>query len=112
MNEEKSALKLEQFHLQSKRRFFHTLMRWLRAFVAVFSTTMWMHTSRGLSNLDLVNHLRVSGVAKSPEVINALQLVDRANFAPQVPYEDTPVPVGYGQTISAPHMHACKLVLL
>ena len=62
--------------------------------------------------MDLVTHLRMSGVAKSPEVINALQRVDRANYAPQFPYEDTPMPIGYGQTISAPHMHACKLILL
>ena len=82
-------------------------MRWPRALAAVFSTTMWLHTSRGLSNVDLVNHLRASGIAKSPEVINALQRVDRGNYAPQFPYEDTPMPIGHGQTISAPHMHTC-----
>lgn len=32
--------------------------------------------------------------------------VDRCHFAPAHPYMDCPQPIGYGATISAPHMHA------
>jgi len=44
-------------------------------------------------------------------VRDALLRVDRANYAPQNTgsYTDSPQPIGYGQTISAPHMHAYAL---
>lgn len=32
--------------------------------------------------------------------------VDRAQYAPASPYEDSPQPIGHKATISAPHMHA------
>ena len=32
--------------------------------------------------------------------------VDRAHFAPAMPYHDSPQTIGFGATISAPHMHA------
>lgn len=40
--------------------------------------------------------------------------VDRGLFVPRgnPPYMDTPVPIGYNATISAPHMHAMCLELL
>lgn len=34
------------------------------------------------------------------------------NYAPQYPYEDSPQPIGYRATISAPHMHASALEYL
>lgn len=39
--------------------------------------------------------------------------VDRANYAPSRPYSDSPQPIGYGATISAPHMHghACEYLI-
>lgn len=39
--------------------------------------------------------------------------VDRANYAPAAPYEDSPQRIGYSATISAPHMHAaaCESLL-
>jgi protein-L-isoaspartate(D-aspartate) O-methyltransferase len=39
--------------------------------------------------------------------------VDRAHYAPASPYEDSPQPIGYRATISAPHMHAnaCESLL-
>ncbi len=44
-----------------------------------------------------------------------LRAVDRADFTPgflppQSIYRDSPLPIGYGATISAPHMHAFALV--
>lgn len=35
-----------------------------------------------------------------------IQQVDRAHYAPTLPYEDSPQPIGMAATISAPHMHA------
>lgn len=36
--------------------------------------------------------------------------VDRSNYCPsQTPYADSPCGIGYGATISAPHMHAFAL---
>jgi len=39
--------------------------------------------------------------------------VDRAHYAPSSPYSDSPQPIGYGATISAPHMHghACEYLV-
>lgn len=34
---------------------------------------------------------------------------DRKHYAQHFPYEDAPQPIGYGMTISAPHMHAAAL---
>ena len=45
-----------------------------------------------------------------------MNAVDRANYIPELhqlhPYVDSPVPIGCGQTISAPHMHKHALELL
>ena len=38
--------------------------------------------------------------------------VDRIDFAPNYPYENCPIPIGYNVTISAPHMHALALEYL
>lgn len=40
----------------------------------------------------------------SERAIEVLSKVDRAEFCPEEPYYDTPVPIGYNATISAPHM--------
>ena len=32
--------------------------------------------------------------------------VDRGHYAPALPYQDSPQPIGFSATISAPHMHA------
>lgn len=39
--------------------------------------------------------------------------VDRAHYTPLSPYSDSPQPIGYGATISAPHMHghACEYLI-
>ena len=38
--------------------------------------------------------------------------VDRKYFCPKGPYYDSPCSIGYGATISAPHMHAYALEYL
>lgn len=35
--------------------------------------------------------------------------MDRAHYAPAMAYEDAPQTIGYGATISAPHMHATAI---
>jgi protein-L-isoaspartate(D-aspartate) O-methyltransferase len=55
----------------------------------------------------LVDNLMKEGILRSPRIINAMHSVPRAKFLPEnmQPYsaEDTPLPIGFGQTVSAPH---------
>ena len=60
----------------------------------------------GASNLQLIENLASARILKTFSVIEAFKQVDRANFAPTSPYDDSPQPIGYSATISAPHMHA------
>jgi len=52
----------------------------------------------------------------NPRVIEAMRRVPRELFVPEElrsrAYDDTPLPIGYGQTISAPHMVAIMCDLL
>uniref|UniRef100_A0A914LQZ5 Protein-L-isoaspartate(D-aspartate) O-methyltransferase n=1 Tax=Meloidogyne incognita TaxID=6306 RepID=A0A914LQZ5_MELIC len=65
-------------------------------------------SNRG-SQRKLVEHLRRNNFVTKDRAISALLAVDRADFAPTHPYDDTPQYIGYGATISAPHMHAIAL---
>lgn len=62
----------------------------------------------------LVNSLKRTGVRE--EVLEAIEKVPRHLFVPEVhadsAYVDTPLSIGYGQTISAPHMVALMCNLL
>lgn len=65
----------------------------------------------------LVSYLKQQGVVKSQEVEAALRATDRALFIDSgmpksYAYHDSPLPIGHGETISAPHMHATCLELL
>lgn len=55
----------------------------------------------------LVDGLIKQGVLRSPKVIKAIRAVPRAKFLPvdmqSYSAADTPLPIGFGQTISAPH---------
>ena len=55
----------------------------------------------------LVYGLIKQGVLRSPKVIKAMRDVPRAKFLPldmqSYSAADTPLPIGFGQTISAPH---------
>nr|CAD1836435.1 unnamed protein product [Ananas comosus var. bracteatus] len=66
------------------------------------------------SNKGLVEQLRQYGVIRSDKVAEVMQTIDRALFVPHgnPPYVDSPMPIGYNATISAPHMHATCLELL
>eukprot|EP01001_Neometanema_parovale_P009434 NODE_5675_length_920_cov_112.237139_g5452_i0.p1 GENE.NODE_5675_length_920_cov_112.237139_g5452_i0~~NODE_5675_length_920_cov_112.237139_g5452_i0.p1 ORF type:complete len:237 (-),score=31.71 NODE_5675_length_920_cov_112.237139_g5452_i0:209-847(-) len=63
------------------------------------------------TNEKLLVHLRRTGMLHSSEVESAMRAVDRANYMPGIskPYDDNPQYIGYGVTISAPHMHAFAL---
>lgn len=66
------------------------------------------------TNDRLIDSLIQYDVLKTPEIIQILRETDRANFCVEKnsAYVDTPSPIGYGATISAPHMHASALELL
>ncbi|XP_077228838.1 protein-L-isoaspartate O-methyltransferase-like [Tasmannia lanceolata] len=65
-------------------------------------------------NEALVEHLQQYGVIKSTKVAEIMETIDRGLFVPDgnPPYVDSPMPIGYNATISAPHMHAMCLELL
>ena len=62
----------------------------------------------------MVENLQTYGVVKSKKVAEVMETIDRALFVPDgnAPYYDSPMPIGYNATISAPHMHATCLQLL
>jgi protein-L-isoaspartate(D-aspartate) O-methyltransferase len=68
------------------------------------------------TNESLVNHLINSGALKTQSIIDAFLKVDRQNFVlPEYhdqAYNDYPLPIGYGQTISQPFTVAFMLELL
>lgn len=65
---------------------------------------------------ELIDSLVNQGVLKSPRIIEAFESVDRADFVPSalryMAYEDRPLPIGSGQTISQPYTVAFMLELL
>jgi len=56
---------------------------------------------------ELVERLIREGILRSPNVIKAIQVVSRDAFLPEnvrsYAAVDSPLPIGWGQTISAPH---------
>jgi protein-L-isoaspartate(D-aspartate) O-methyltransferase len=54
----------------------------------------------------LIDHLVANGVVKHPQVIEILKLIPRHQFIEEAfqsrAYEDTSLPIGFGQTISQP----------
>jgi len=58
----------------------------------------------------LIENLRKEGIIRSEKVEKAFRRVPRELFVPEeyreYAYFDEPLPIGYGQTISAPHMVA------
>jgi len=61
----------------------------------------------------LVENLVKEGILRSPKVIKAMRSVPRADFLPEnmqsYSAADTPLPIGFGQTVSAPHSLALTL---
>lgn len=74
------------------------------------ATMAWR--SHGKNNAELVENLKRNGIIKSARVEDAMLKVDRGRYAKHNPYMDAPQGIGYGVTISAPHMHAHALELL
>jgi protein-L-isoaspartate(D-aspartate) O-methyltransferase len=68
--------------------------------------------SHGSSNEGLVTALKQNDIVVSDSVEAAMRSVDRGDFTKMQPYQDSPQPIGFGATISAPHMHAHVLELL
>ncbi|RDW87208.1 protein-L-isoaspartate O-methyltransferase [Aspergillus mulundensis] len=67
----------------------------------------------GSTNNELIENLFKEGLIKDERVKQAMMAVDRGHYAPSRPYSDSPQPIGYGATISAPHMHghACEYLI-
>jgi len=65
-------------------------------------------------NDKLVNQLKRDGVVKSKEVEQCMKETDRGCYSSSkaFAYQDCPHSIGYGATISAPHMHGYCLELL
>jgi len=64
--------------------------------------------SSGRTNEELVSNMIRNGLLKTQRVADAMRKVDRANYVMRGTdaYADQPASIGYGATISAPHMHA------
>ena len=64
----------------------------------------------------LIKELIEEGVLKTPSIIEAFEKIDRKDFTPEglrdKAYLNTPLPIGYGQTISQPFTVAFMLELL
>jgi protein-L-isoaspartate(D-aspartate) O-methyltransferase len=65
---------------------------------------------------ELVRRLKDGGYVTSDRVLEAMEKVPRHEFLPEamatLAYQDTPLPIGQGQTISAPHMVGMMLEAL
>ncbi|MBI5147782.1 MAG: protein-L-isoaspartate(D-aspartate) O-methyltransferase [Parcubacteria group bacterium] len=65
---------------------------------------------------ELVGHLTAGGYLKTPAIIEAFKKIDRADFVPEDlksrAYDNEPLPIGQGQTISQPLVVAFMLELL
>jgi len=84
----------------------------LSLFLASTTDNAWR--TSGSSSLDsFVSSLEHYKIVKSESVGRAMRKVDRAKYVrdPTFAYEDSPQPIGYDATISAPHMHAWCLEL-
>ncbi len=65
---------------------------------------------------ELIERLKGRGILETGKVIEAFREVPREDFVPEgqqeAAYSDRPLPIGEGQTISAPHMVAAMTELL
>ena len=63
---------------------------------------------------DLIESLTQEGILQSPAVIRAMRLVSREKFLPESSKAygavDSPLPIGWGQTVSAPHSKPERLL--
>lgn len=65
---------------------------------------------------DMVKYQIESRGVKNPRVLEAMRKIPRHLFVPEdslkEAYEDYPLPIGYGQTISQPYMVACMVEII
>jgi len=75
---------------------------------------MTYYLAKATSNSAFISELKALSVIKSLRVEQIMRKVDRGDFCRDIndAYMDNPNPIGHGQTISAPHMHAMCLELL
>ena len=104
-----------EYSLGSTSQFMNNILFLLVILFQGLQTMAWR--SHGINNADLVEQLCKNGVITSPIVKQAMMKVDRADFVLpsylKQAYVDSPLPIGHGATISAPHMHAhCLETLL
>ena len=72
-----------------------------------------MFRSMNSTQKQLVDQLKKEGTIQSQLVYDTLLAIDRKFYVPSSPYyNDSPSSIGYGATISAPHMHAFALEYL
>jgi protein-L-isoaspartate(D-aspartate) O-methyltransferase len=91
--------KLQYFQCQISRR--------------CFEKTFFL-TLTGSTNAEMVDNLVSYNIIKTPAIAAAMKATDRAHFVADqdVAYIDSPTPIGYNATCSAPHMHSYALELL
>ncbi|XP_058844040.1 protein-L-isoaspartate(D-aspartate) O-methyltransferase-like isoform X3 [Acipenser ruthenus] len=65
-------------------------------------TMSWM--SSGRTHAELIGNLREHGVIRSQRVYEVMLATDRGHYITDLPYMDSPQPIGFKATISAPHM--------
>ncbi|KAI9315211.1 protein-L-isoaspartate O-methyltransferase [Dichotomocladium elegans] len=80
---------------------------WLSGLKRRKSTMAW--TCSGDTNDELVERLKQAGIISNQRVIDAMRVIDRKDYCPRYAYYDEPQSIGYGATISAPHMHGYAL---
>ncbi|CAI5503392.1 unnamed protein product [Closterium sp. Naga37s-1] len=71
-------------------------------------------TCHGDSNAEMVDKLLRSGIVQSERIAEAMKQIDRADYVltKSTAYDDSPQPIGFNVTISAPHMHGYCLAFL
>ncbi|CAI5965007.1 unnamed protein product [Closterium sp. NIES-64] len=71
-------------------------------------------TCHGDSNGEMVDKLLRSGIVQSERIAEAMKQIDRADYVltKSTAYDDSPQPIGFNVTISAPHMHGYCLAFL
>ncbi|KAI7903544.1 protein-L-isoaspartate O-methyltransferase [Cokeromyces recurvatus] len=70
----------------------------------------WMCSAK--TNEALIKNLHQANILKNERVIQAMKTIDRKDYCPRYAYDDSPQSIGYGATISAPHMHGYALEYL
>jgi protein-L-isoaspartate(D-aspartate) O-methyltransferase len=60
------------------------------------------------NNEALVQNLFQASIITKERVVQAMKSMDRNDFCPRYPYDDSPQSIGYGATISAPFVKLRK----